>query len=1374
MAEEFILPKPIGPATLDTFVLPEPIGPATEEEDDASFLSKLKDAGGKIADVGRGVPAGFVNIGQGLAELGTSGLEAAGVLDEEADSQRKVTNFFTESKEKLGLVPKTTAGKVVETIVNYGAPGLGVFSWVSKVDKTRKALQSGTALPTPKTWFGKSAQSFGRTKVGQGISKTRTGRAAMTTTGTGVADFFVSPSTMTTLSDNWDAMPDQLQTESEEGLIGKELSAVRLRNKFRLGIEGAMFNAAGEVLLPVVGGTVRSAAMIPGVPMAARGLSAGFDYLGSKVGSVPFVRKYLTPNGYTPPEIATAIRTVEGMTESEEQIASKLISNYDSAIKKAIRFQRITGQGKTAIQRAYNDTMDYLTGEMLPQDFKATYGAKATKSVDNMRNQVDDLSRRFETSVDSAPNLTDAQKTALREQFQNNQGTYIRRLYELHLDPKKFTSVNVRELPQYSGARQQVENFIQNRNPQLPTGDAARQAEQIIDDLFNSSLVSSGLDPDARAKQIATAVSQGLKSDTSARSSLYRLSDGMLKERQDLFESSALLREMMGEIKNPREAFLRTVDSITSTMSAQRLFDTVSATGIKPLAQAISEFNTGARPMVIDGTTVLAEKDIRDLAEMGYVKAGDFNPDNAFGGSFGSLSGHYVPVEMYNSLTTPTRAYSGVQDALAVALQFKGVSQMSKTVLNPLSQVRNFLSNTFIVGANGLLGRNLGLFESADVLLANAIDNPEQFKLLRAMGNEGAIGQNIQLNELTRLMKEQTESGVSARLRKAGDTFRTSVIGAPVRFLEKTYQLGDDYWKVVGALGEKARYGAALRKADVDIENVSPAMKNALVESGLAQRASSMADTDFGNMLAIDIVKSTMPVYSMVPEAIKQIRRIPVVGNFMAFPAEIMRTTGNIVNRAVKELGFKPTEELITELGERKANAFARQIRGIGAQRLTGYLSMAGYAPYAFRDASHTMLNITPEEEEALETFGPFWSLGNVKAFLTKPNEKGEAEYVDLSYMLPYEFMYAPARAALQTYVEKGEVGAGEAEQILSSTWEGFKKFAEPFASESLGAERLIDVTTRGGVTQTGAPIYAKAESMGDKVKKSIFHVLGALNPGVLEQFVTIKGGDIVPGRASRALTGLPSREGDPYLVAEEVGTLFTGLRSMKFNTPRSLGYAAGEYSSLNRSASSIFTKLADDNDVTAEQVLEAYVKANDAKRRVQAGLKRKIDKARNSGMSDLEIKRAFKDKGVSPKELNAIIKNKFIPLSVSRDLLREVNEEVNVKKENRLLKRLPKEQLNEIRRSLSRTPIVSDTVETNTGKTSDFVLPEPIGPASQGFVLPEPIGPAPTTNVLPQSTTSKPTTLKQIQDKTRTILGTASNPISALRDLEIFKSSTD
>lgn len=1320
-----------------------------------------------LGSIARGAGAGLVDIAQGISELGTSGLEYAGVLEEEDDSQRKVTQFFTDAKETLGFTPERTAGKVAETIVNYGAPGLGVFSWVSKADRARRALAAGQTLPKASTWFGKSAQAFGRTTPGKLATSTAVGRAALTTAGTGMADFFVSPSTMTTLADNWDAMPEELRTESEEGLIGKELSAVRTRNKFRLGIEGMMFNAAGEVILPVAGGVVRSAASIPGVPTLARAIAGGFDYLGNKVGSVPFVKKYITPNGFTPPEIATAIRTAEGMTEAEEQVASKLISDYDTAIKKAIRAQRLTGRGSSALQRAYNDTMDYITGNMQPQDFTSAYGKKATSAVDAMRNQIDDLSQQFQSSVNSAQNLTAQQKTNILQQFQNNQGVYIRRLYELHLNPEKFSTINARTLPQYQQARQQVATELQRRNPQLPTGDADRQAESIIDDIFNESLLQSGLTPEARARQLATATAQGFQ-DKSGRTSLFKLTDGMLTERDALLDTAPMLREMMGEVRNPREAFLRTIDNMSTTMASQRLYDTITASGVRPLTDAISAMNAGGRPLVIDGTTVLTEGQAKDLSAMGYVKAGEFDPDKAFGGTYGSLSGNYVPVEVFNSLSTPARTYSGAQDALAVALQLKGVSQMSKTVLNPLSQVRNFLSNTFVVGANGLLGRNTGLFESAEVLLANAIDSPEQYKLLRAMGNEGAIGQNIQLNELTRLLKEQTENGVSARLQKTGDAFRRSKIGAPVRFMEKTYQIGDDYWKVVGALGEKARYGAALRKGGVDIDNVSPAVQDALVRSGLAQRASSIADTDFGDLLAIDLVKQTMPTYSMVPEAIKQIRRIPVVGNFMAFPAEIIRTSGNIVNRAVKEMGFKATPEMIQTLGEREARRIARQIRGIGAQRLTGYMSMAGVAPYAMRDAAHSMLEITPEQEEALDKFGPFWSLGNIKMFLTQPNSKLEAEYVDLSYMLPYEFMFAPARAALQTYVEKGEIGAAESEQILAASWEAFKKFAEPFASESLGAERVIDVTTRQGKTATGAPIYEEAEPWGDKLAKSLNHVVGAFIPGLVEQFLTVRGGEFVPGRATRAMTGMPSKEGDPYSIAEEAGTMLTGLRAMKFNGTRSLGYGGGEYSSLNTSASRIFTKLADDNDVTAEQVLDAYRNANEAKRRVQAEMKAKIDKALASGMSKVEVRKALKDSGISTRELNLIMRNKFSPINISRDLIREVNQEVNIKKENRLLKRLPTRELNAIRRELRGTEIVPTETPTVVD-VAPWAQPETTVVPAPAPVAPVPVAPTPA-----PAPVAQPTTPQQVQDKRSTILGTASNPIAALRDLEIFQRSQD
>ena len=1359
----------------EEYIPPEPLGPVNEESDQTV-----------IGSIARGAGAGIVNIGQGLTELGAAGLASADLIEDGA--QQKVTETFEGVKDNLGLVPERSAGKVAEVITTYATPGLGVFSLVSKADKARKALQSGTAIPAARTWFGKAAQSFGRTAP-KALTQTRAGRAALTTAGTGIADVLVSPSTMTTLADSWDAMPDLMRTEDEFGLTGKELAAVRLRNKFRLGVEGAGFNLAGEVVLPVAGAVIQGIGRteLSGVPTLARGLSAGMNYLGDKAKglfpkSADFLKKNFTADGLAPNEITTAVRTAEGMTEAQEAAASKLLREYESAISKAIRLQRLTGRGKSATQRAYNDTMDFLTGNMSKDDFTKVYGAKARTAVDNMRSKIDDLSVEFETSVRSAPNLDPARQDELLQQFQNNQGTYIRRLYELHLDPKKFQDVNPASMPQYKEAKQQIIDVIQTRTPTIDTQTADQQATQFINDIFNKSSVNSfGLTPEAAARQAGSGVAKGAK-EVVGRTSLFKLADGMLKDRSAFLEQAPVLREMMGEVRNPKEAFLRTVDNMSTTMASQRLFDSISNTAqsastpgqVQFFDEAVQKMNAGGRPFAINGNN-LTDDQVKVLTEeLNYTKMGEFDSENVFGGKYGSLSGNYVPTEIANSLTTPSRSQSFVQDALAVSLQLKGLSQMTKTVLNPLSQVRNFLSNTFVVGANGLLGRNMGIFESGQVLVANAVDSPEQFRLLKAMQDEGAIGQNIQLNELKKLMQEQTEEGVSSLLTKGGSLVRkTPVIGTGVKFMEKTYQLGDDYWKVVGALGEKARYGAAMRKAGIDIENVNPLIQDAFQQAGLAQRTSSIAGTDFGNMLATDLVKQTMPTYSMVPEVIKSLRRIPVMGNFMAFPAEIIRTSGNIVNRAVKELGFKATPEMIQAMGEQQARAFARQVRGIGAERLTGYISMATVAPVAMRDAAHNILGITEAEENLLEKNKPFWSIGNTMMFLEKPDEDLNAEVVDLSYMLPYEFMLAPARAAAEVYQQRGEIGANEAEQIGFAAIEAFKKFAEPFASEALATERLIDVTIRDGKTQTGAEIYEPGELWGDKLSKSLVHVAGAFVPGIVEQAYTVKSGEIVSGRLNRAITGEPGKTGDPFTVAEEAGTMLTGLRPLKVNIGRSLGYDAGAYSADRSSAVQIFTKVADDNDATVESILDAYVQANTAKRRHQAVLKSKIDAAMDAGMSRAQIKQAFINTGVSNSELNKILQNKFDPIKVSRSLIREVAREVNVKKENRILQRVPTKEINEVRRSLMNTEIVGTQQPTNQ---SAYVPPEPLGPVVSQPVVPQPqpsetfVGQATDTisGLADRATTGATNLLQRAQSLAPSVLG--SDPAAQAANEEILR----
>lgn len=352
----------------------------------------------------------------------------------------------------------------------------------------------------------------------------------------------------------------------------------------------------------------------------------------------------------------------------------------------------------------------------------------------------------------------------------------------------------------------------------------------------------------------------------------------------------------------------------------------------------------------------------------------------------------------------------------------------------------------------------------------------------------------------------------------------------------------------------------------------------------------------------------------------------------------------------------------------------------------------------------------------------PYWTAGNTLMYLTKPNEKGEAEYVDLSYMLPYEFMLAPARAAMQTYAAKGEVGASEAEQILSGAWEGFKKFAEPFASEALATERLIDVTIRQGKTQTGAEIWEDGELAGDKLAKGLNHVVGAFIPGIVDQYLTVKGGQFKEGRVTRAVEGIPSAAGDPYTIAEEAGTMLTGLRPMKLNIARTLAYAGGEYSALRSSAVQIFTKVADDNDATVEDITRAYAQANEARRRQQANLKADIDAAMAAGMSKAQIIQAFKNTGVSRKEVVDMMNNRYTPIKVSRDLIREVYREANVLRENRILNRLPVQEINALRRDLINTPIVGER-EPVTSKEPIVLETAPWGdtPAPQPRSVPEP-----------------------------------------------------
>jgi hypothetical protein len=78
-------------------------------------------------------------------------------------------------------------------------------------------------------------------------------------------------------------------------------------------------------------------------------------------------------------------------------------------------------------------------------------------------------------------------------------------------------------------------------------------------------------------------------------------------------------------------------------------------------------------------------------------------------------------------------------------------------------------------------------------------------------------------------------------------------------------------------------------------------------------------------------IRNTYPTYSKVPEAIKAIRKLPF-GNFVSFPAEMIRTSFNILNIGAKEIAS--SNEALRQIGYRRMIGASFTLGGAGTAAL--------------------------------------------------------------------------------------------------------------------------------------------------------------------------------------------------------------------------------------------------------------------------------------------------------------------------------------------------------------------------------------------------------------------------------------------------------
>jgi hypothetical protein len=406
----------------------------------------------------------------------------------------------------------------------------------------------------------------------------------------------------------------------------------------------------------------------------------------------------------------------------------------------------------------------------------------------------------------------------------------------------------------------------------------------------------------------------------------------------------------------------------------------------------------------------------------------------------------------------------------------KATSQIAKTILSPITHVRNFLSASAFATANGIIpGVTLTpamMKEAFSALQVNMKGTRQQNELYQKLLRLGVVNSQVQVGDLVKLMEDV----------KFGETFNSynglsKLLERPRKFMKASqeyYTAEDDFWKIGSWTAEMSR----LEKSFAD--------KGLTRGMGFIDKAGNNVrlTQDYFEKEAANIVKNNIPNYSYVSDFVKGLRRLPV-GNFVSFPAEIMRTSTNIVKRALDEISFTAKLADGSEI---------KPLANIGYKRLAGMAGTTLVVPYAAVEGAKALYNVTEDEMDAMRRYVADWSK-NSTLIPIRDKETGKLKYVDFSHMNAYDTISRPLQTVLNRVGQGEDDMDGIMDDFFGGVIESTKELGLPFISESIWTEALTDITIRGGKTPEGYQVWNPEDTDGAKMSAMVGHLVESQAP---------------------------------------------------------------------------------------------------------------------------------------------------------------------------------------------------------------------------------------------------------------------------------------
>ena len=365
----------------------------------------------------------------------------------------------------------------------------------------------------------------------------------------------------------------------------------------------------------------------------------------------------------------------------------------------------------------------------------------------------------------------------------------------------------------------------------------------------------------------------------------------------------------------------------------------------------------------------------------------------------------------------------------------KATAQMAKTILAPFTHARNFISAAAFAGANGILpfGNTKDVKAAFEALQLAGPGMRKSNEFYQELLELGVVNSQVQLGDLKRLLQD-VDFGATLNNVTGLNQFLKKLSGYK-KFAQDAYTAEDDFWKIFTYLGEKGRMANSYKNAGLSFgqEFIDPKGVKRIYNEQYLKEASA------------DLVKNNVPNYAFVSEFIKGLRKLPV-GNFVAFPAEIMRTGTNIVSTALDEIFYT------VKINNKTVNP----LRGRGLQRLMGMGITTTALPLGTVAAAQTIYDVNKEELDAMRRYVADWSKNSV--LIPFRDKEGKLEYIDFSHLNAYDTLTRPIQTVINAVQDGRSDKDGIMDDFLLGLIESTKEIGSPFFTEAIWTESLQDI----------------------------------------------------------------------------------------------------------------------------------------------------------------------------------------------------------------------------------------------------------------------------------------------------------------------------